>query len=151
MRKYFLRFWTRRDPLTPEKAWVDYKAQVDKADKEFKTPIRKGYETDRGRVYLQYGQPNSADRVDHEPSSYPYEIWHYYNLGSQSNAKFIFYNPSLVANDYELLHSTVIGEPYDPAWHYKLHKRDTQLNDINTKGSQWHYGSRSRDLFDIPR
>ena len=49
MRKYFLRFWTRRDPLTPEKAWVDYKAQVDKADKEFKTPIRKGYETDRGR------------------------------------------------------------------------------------------------------
>lgn len=152
MQKYFLHFWEQRDQLAPEQAWNTYQELLAKVDKEFGTPIREGYETDRGRVYLQYGQANTVAKMDQEPTSYPYEIWHYYKLEKQSNVKFIFYNPDLVTNDYELLHSTYIGEIFDVAWHYKLNKRDTAPgSDLNRTTSPNHYGTRLQDIYNDPR
>ena len=39
---------------------------------------------------MQYGPPNSRNKVDNAASTYPYEIWHYYKLKNQSNKKFVF-------------------------------------------------------------
>jgi len=47
--------------------------------------------TDRGRVYLKYGPPNIISRKLYEPSSYPYEIWHYYVLGDNQRNKNSFF------------------------------------------------------------
>ena len=43
-------------------------------------------------------------------------------MTSQSNVKFIFYNPSLAAGDYILLHSTARGEVFNPRWEVELYR-----------------------------
>jgi len=151
MRKYFYHFWQKRNKLEPERLWLSYNEQVQKVQKEYGTIINSGYETDRGRVYLQYGQPNSVEVVHHAPSSYPYEIWHYYKLGKRSNSKFIFYNPDLVTEEFVILHSNVPGEPYDAAWHYKLQERNTLRDNIDKTMAPIPYGEKALDFYSMPR
>jgi len=113
--------------------------------------IRRGFETDRGRVYLQYGPPNSITSRSHEPSSYPYEIWYYHQLtDAQWNKRFVFYNPDLVTNDYELLHSNAIGENYNQTWKHDLHKRNTMnIDPYNTEDvDRW--GSEAERIYNNP-
>lgn len=55
---FMYQFWTRRDPLNAEGAWREYKERVDYVNKNFSWPKTKGIQTDRGRVYLQYGPPD---------------------------------------------------------------------------------------------
>ena len=126
-----------------------YSAQVKKVQREYGGMIMKGYETDRGRVYLQYGQPNSVEVRNMDPASYPYEIWHYYKLGEMSNAKFVFYDPEFVDQTYELLHSNVPGEPSDPAWHYKLQNlRPMNIDQMMERNT---YDSRATDFWFNPK
>lgn len=150
MKRYFYNFWSVRDPVDPEKAWKEYYVQVLRVDEQYGTIIKKGYESDRGRVFLQYGLPNNISVSLYEPSSYPYEIWHYYKLGNQSNRKFIFYDESMVVGDYELLHSDAIGEPHDPAWRYKLEKRNTVIKDLSRQNVPDHWGGNAVNLYRNP-
>ncbi|NVO04156.1 MAG: GWxTD domain-containing protein [Bacteroidetes bacterium] len=151
MKQFFLNFWINRNSSNPEKAWYTYYEEVMKVNNSFKTRIKKGYMTDRGRVYLQYGPPNTITKSDKEPNAYPYEIWHYYTLNNQRNKKFVFYNPDLVTNDYELIHSDAIGEMPDPAWQKKITKRTTPNNNLDdTKGIN-HWGNETEENFSLPK
>lgn len=151
LQKFFLNFWTSRNFQAPGKAWAEYYQKLKEVEKFFGTGIKRGYETDRGRVYLQYGEPNSITERDHEPSSYPYEIWHYHQLTeSQWNKKFVFYNPDLVTNDYELIHSNAIGEVYNPTWKYQLNKRNSITNDPYNNQNPDHWGSEAEDIYNNP-
>lgn len=151
MKQYFLNFWQTRNPFEPQVEWMNYNNMVIAVDNAFGTRIRKGWETDRGRVYLQYGPPNSRQEVAYEPNAYPYEIWHYYALNQrQRNKRFVFYLPDLVTGDYELLHSDAVGEVSFPMWERKLNRDNTLLNfDENDYNSHW--GSRARQLYNNPR
>lgn len=55
---FLYRFWMRREPLNADGAWREYKERVDYVNKNFSWPKTKGIQTDRGRVYLQYGAPD---------------------------------------------------------------------------------------------
>ncbi len=151
MRQYFLNFWLSRDRSNPAEAWYSYHSEVLKADDVFSTPISRGYETERGRVYLQYGQPNAIADNKFEPSAYPYQIWHYYKLKNQSNRKFVFINTDLVTNDYELIHSDAIGEPYNQYWKMMVYGRDQPTNDPDQTNQSDHFGSKLDDFFTSPR
>jgi GWxTD domain-containing protein len=152
MQRFFLGFWKNRNPTNPEQAWLAYLQQVKAVQKEFGTQIKKGYETDRGRVYLQYGAPHQRTQSTPEPSAYPYEIWQYYQLpDGQANRKFVFYNPDLVTNDYRLIHSTAQGEIYDTRWELRVHNRNNQSRDFDEENSQDHLGGQTKDLFNNPR
>jgi len=151
MQKFFLYFWNKRNNLSPETAWLAYLKEVNRVDRDYGTRIYKGYETDRGRVYLQYGLPNSITKVDHEPNSYPYEIWHYYKTNKRSNVKFVFIDTDLAINDYTLIHSNAIGEIYDPSWHYQTQKRNTPFDNIDIERGPEHYGGRALDYYKNPR
>ena len=108
--------------------------------------------TDRGRVYLKYGEPNQISKFENEPSSYPYEIWQYYQVSNQrNNRKFIFYNPDLVTNDYTLIHSDALGETRDDRWRIRLTKRNNAIIDLDQDKSNDHYGSKVDDMFSNPR
>ncbi|MFC2100705.1 GWxTD domain-containing protein [Bacteroidota bacterium] len=151
LQQYFLNFWLNRDSNDPEKAWKEYLVEVRKADENFSTSIRRGYETDRGRVYLKYGPPNVISDNPHEPSAYPYQIWQYYQLDHQRNKKFVFISKDLVTNDYELIHSDAIGEFYNNSWKLMVHRRDTPTNDPDETEFINHFGSRLNEFFDNPR
>lgn len=151
MQKYFLSFWQERNYSEPGVAWANYLIEVKKVNNEFSSKIRKGYETDRGRVYLYYGEPNSITKSYFEPSAYPYEIWHYYTCKNQRNKKFVFYNPDLVTNDFILIHSDAIGEVNDYKWQQKLYSRNNVTNDIDVDGVRDHFGRKSQEYFDNPR
>ena len=55
---FLYRFWQRRNQLSPEGAWLKYKERIDYVQATFSYPLTKGINTDRGRVYLQYGPPD---------------------------------------------------------------------------------------------
>lgn len=162
MQQYFYNFWQSRSSSNPELAWLEYYKEVQKVNKEFGTYGLKGYDTDRGRVYLQYGVPDSRQKVDTEPSSYPYEIWQYNQLvdktqvltnpyNKQSNKSFVFYNPDLVSNKYTLLHSNARGEVNNSRWQIDLHKRDSQSGNMDVEKSSEHFGGNVEDNFRNPR
>ncbi len=151
MQKYFYNFWYTRDMTNPRAAWEGYKEKLDEVNKVFSTRIRKGYETDRGRVYLQYGPPNTIAKSDFEPSAYPYEIWHYYNLGNQTNRRFVFLMREFATNNYELIHSDAIGEIYDPRWQIRVHQRDTPTHSLDPEDARRHWGGRVDDFYRNPR
>ena len=151
MQHFLYNFWSRRDRVNPEPAWLSYLAEVKKVNEAYSSFIQKGYKTERGRVYLQYGPPNTIDQNYNEPSAYPYEIWHYYRLNNQSNRKFVFYNRNMATNEFELLHSDATGEAYEPRWEVMLHQRNTQSGvDWDTERAPSHLGSHS-DEFSQPK
>ena len=104
-RQFLYSFWYNRQPNNPELAWQKYKAEVAKTDQLFATKVRRGYQTDMGRIFLKYGPPNTITDRPNEPSAYPYQIWHYYKIGKFNNKRFIFYKPDLGSDEYVTLHS----------------------------------------------
>lgn len=152
MQQYVNYFWSRHAPEDPEKGWREYQLEVQKANASFGTRNMKGYETDRGRVYLQYGPPNTIVTETTDPNSYPYEIWHYYKAGDQTNRKFVFYSTELSANVYRLLHSDARGELQEPNWELKLHSRSQQFGvDMDQGNSFDTYGSQTKENFRMPK
>ena len=55
---FLYRFWTARDAMAPEAAWLQYKERIDYVQAHFSYPRTPGIHTDFGRVYLQYGPPD---------------------------------------------------------------------------------------------
>ncbi|MCX6280686.1 MAG: GWxTD domain-containing protein [Bacteroidetes bacterium] len=151
LQKYFFSFWQQRSSSEPEKAWQAYNAQVNIAQANFATKIKKGYQTDRGRVYLQYGPPNAREGHYAEPNTYPYEIWQYYTLNnSQRNKRFVFYSPDMVTADFILLHSDAIGEQYEPRWKVALRNKMNAPVDISETQVVSVWGDYSEDAWDLP-
>ena len=147
LQKYFYSFWAKRNESDPEGEWKEYKAKVDFVQKRYGSKVIQGYRTDRGRVYLKYGPPTHIDEEPYDPQAYPYEIWHYYTLGGQTNIKFVFYNRDLISNNYELLHSDLIGEINDPAWQMKLVKRLSPNSNPDILTPEEYWGGNAHDKF----
>jgi len=145
LQKFFYAFWLKRDPVDPKKAWNAYLEKIKYVDREFGCKLVQGYRTDRGRVYLQYGAPNSIFESPFDSHSYPYEIWHYYYCVDQSNVKFIFWNVDLVSNDYELLHSDKRGEMQDPFWQIKVTQRKIPNFNFDIRTPEDYFGGNPKD------
>ncbi len=124
MQQFFYNFWEKRNENNPEVAWQEYRTNLNIVEQKYSTNQAHGYTTARGRVYLQYGAPNSVISEKNEQSAYPYEIWHYYKIADQTDKKFIFFNKNLMHNDYELLHSTMTGELHNADWERELYARN---------------------------
>ncbi len=147
MKTFFNNFWVSYS-ANPEEDWTIYKKNVELVNRSYTSQIKKGYETERGRVYLKYGTPNDINRSNHEPSSYPYEIWHYFELNGETDIRFVFYNPDIVGDDYLLLHSNLTGEHHNPYWQRDLTRRNnTSPSDLNNTRGHSQYGNRARQVF----
>lgn len=122
LKRFFYYFWLSRDSLHPLDAWHKYLGEVIKVDNSFSMRDVKGYRTDRGRIYLQYGPPNIRDVEKMNPTTYPHEIWEYYKLpDGEIDTKFVFYSTAIETNNYVLLHSTATGEIHNPQWQSALY------------------------------
>ena len=97
---FITEFWRRRDVAqgTTNRAFRDqYMARLDFARETFKQ-----LSSDRSRIYLLYGEPQSRVSYDCSRLLQPLEIWSYYELpGMGHSVRFIFYVPKM-ARDYKL-------------------------------------------------
>lgn len=149
-RKYVQAYWVLSSGTQkPYDAWMKYKAQVQLVERLYSNNFMEGFETDRGRVYLQYGPPNNIITRETSPSEYPYEIWQYDKIKKYSNKRFVFYNTDLVNNNYRLLHSDMIGELQNYRWQQALAKRNSPNRNIDdpNDGNNDHFGGESMDLY----
>lgn len=121
MRNYLYSFWYKQNPSDPEGEWNKYHRNVNIVNKLYGTRIKKGYDSDRGRVYLAYGPPTDVEKRSFEANIAPYEIWQYNRINSkyeiaQTNKQFIFGELQEGSRDFELIHSTAIGEINNRSW-----------------------------------
>jgi GWxTD domain-containing protein len=152
LQQYFYNFWVNRNPNDPEGDWKKYNEEVKYVNQQFKTFGLKGYETDRGRVYLQYGPPDQRVRSTVNPTSYPYEIWEYYRLSDgEIDRKFVFYEPDLVTNNYQLLHSTARGEIQNRQWQVILNNTMGTPGNVDQNTITDPFGENTLDDFSNPR
>ncbi|MBR5028869.1 MAG: GWxTD domain-containing protein, partial [Bacteroidales bacterium] len=129
---YFLyMFWAKRDDKDPAAAWEEYRKNLLLVEKEYgygKTP---GYNTDRGRVYLQYGPPNYIIDERHKVSVrnlqtqgqityYPYQMWRYDMLPADEPKRMFVFFDEFLSGDFKLLHSNARGEVQDMLWERRL-------------------------------
>lgn len=153
-RRFLSYFWKSKDAYDPENAWKTYQIEVLKTNQSFGNKYVPGYATDMGRVYLEYGPPNTIVDQEYESGggrhegAVPYQIWHYYEIGDQRNGKFVFYNPHLIHKGYTLLHSNVVGEISNTHWQTFLYR--DQLQNIDAPDNDVYEG-RSGELYNNPR
>lgn len=123
-RLYLFKYWAKKNAIMPEQSYDEYMMTSKTVDRTYGSGMGFGFDTDRGRLFLKYGRPTDVITVENETSAPPYEIWVYNKIEKtgQTNVKFIFYNPSLIANGYKLLHSTCRGEIQNPRWKSDLYR-----------------------------
>jgi GWxTD domain-containing protein len=132
MKNFIVDFWQRRagDTANPIKLWAAYYKDVQQVMRLFKCGKQKGYYSDRGRVYLQYGPPSQRSQQPVENNTFPYEIWQYYRTTDRvngmffSNRKFVFVNKMLGDDCYMLIHSDMRGEVNNPRWQFEVTRRN---------------------------
>lgn len=89
-----------------------YLARAEQANEKFKAMGKKGWETDQGRVFMLYSQPDEIERVPSEAGSKPYEVWKYFKI--ENGVEFVFVEMGYGV--MQLVHSTKRGELWDDNW-----------------------------------
>lgn len=117
MRYFVYNFFSKKNSADPEAEWKKYSDKVRAANKIYSASGKPGYETDRGFIFLKYGEPSERVIARNEPGSLPYEIWVYNTLPKYGRVcHFLFYQPSSINSNYELLHTTVPDEMKNAEW-----------------------------------
>jgi len=127
VRNYLQSFWTKKNKENPLVGFVNYKELLAEAEKKYATQTMLAYQTDRGRVFLQYGKPNMVENEYSDRfrqamknlNTVPYEIWYYYTLEKpvkQNDIIFVFIQENRGNDNYRLYHSTGLGEVRNREW-----------------------------------
>lgn len=71
---YLAKFWSARN-------LAEFSRRMETAESRFRQPKTPGANTDRGRVYVKYGEPDAIEQKVAEAEARPREYWHYYGTG----------------------------------------------------------------------
>lgn len=91
--RLFQEFWDRRDPspgTRRNERMEEYYYRIAYADRTYSRLRNAGWSTDRGEVFVRFGEP---DFVESHPFNYgtkPYQVWYYERIGR----RFIFVDES---------------------------------------------------------
>ncbi|HTP13946.1 MAG TPA: GWxTD domain-containing protein [Bacteroidota bacterium] len=117
MRNFLGKFWASveagRPPISDGITRTAYLHRIEVATQRFRAMGRDGWQTDRGRAYVLYGEPDDIERYPSTQGQKPYEVWHYYKI--ESGVEFDFVDRSGFG-DYILVNSTKRGELQDDQW-----------------------------------
>jgi GWxTD domain-containing protein len=104
----FENFWKKHDPSpgsSVNELREEYYRRIRYANQYYSTVNREGWETDRGMIYIKYGEPDQIERHPFELDSKPYQLWYYY--GQRRTFAFI---DTRGDGDYQLQY------PFDGDW-----------------------------------
>jgi GWxTD domain-containing protein len=115
-------FWRKRDPNpeTPENEFkMEHYRRINTANLRFShtQESNDGWNTDMGRVYITYGEPDDIERHPSSQETKPWEQWNYHNL--EGGVYFIFVDQDGYGA-YRLVHSDKKGEISHPEWEQLL-------------------------------
>ena len=119
-REFLYKFWTQKANENDEDkkySYSNYMNRVKIANEKYKSFAKKGWESDMGRIYIEYGKPSEIERHPNESNKKPYEIWYYNDI--EGGVEFIFGDLTGFKN-YVLLTSTKRGEVQDDSWLQRL-------------------------------
>jgi GWxTD domain-containing protein len=119
-RDFLAKFWLDVEKGQDGRRSIDrtvYLHRVTIANQRYRGMGKEGWQTDRGRVYLLYGEPDEVERFPNSEDSKPYEVWHYYQI--ESGVEFDFIDRNGFGN-YTLVNSTKRGEIQDSGWQQYL-------------------------------
>jgi GWxTD domain-containing protein len=115
-REFLFNFWNVRDDnlnTSENEFFYEYLKRIDISNQRFNSMQKQGWKTDRGRVYIIYGEPSEIERYPNQIESRPYEIWYYNDI--EGGVYFIFADLTGFS-EYTLVHSTKRGELRDENW-----------------------------------
>lgn len=75
-------FWRIRDPVpatATNEALVSYFERIETANRTWRSALRPGFQSDRGRVYMTLGAPDEIIERPMPGGPVPFEIWRYYD------------------------------------------------------------------------
>lgn len=119
-REFMFNYWESRnnDPLNSESySYLAYVKRVKESNAKYKAMGKEGWKTDRGRIYIMYGEPSEIERFPNKPQTRPYEIWSYYDI--EGGVYFVF-GDITGFSDYQVIHSTKRGELRDESWERRI-------------------------------
>jgi len=93
-------FWKIRDPVpstATNEALISYFQRIETANRTWKSALRPGYQSDRGRVYITLGPPDEIIERPMPAGPVPFEIWRYYDYNVE-----IRFIDRIGFNNYEL-------------------------------------------------
>lgn len=114
MQNYFFSFWKGRNPDEPEAEWMAYAKVLQYVENTFTSMSQRGFETDRGIVYLMHGKPFLEKLYNRDGNEF--WIWNYERINDQGNVYYVFLNRDNISDDFQLVHSTLKNELYDETW-----------------------------------
>ncbi len=132
MRQFLTQFWYRRDKVSgssPGTNRREFLRRVQEANQKFRAMGKEGWQTDRGRILLKYGEPDEIERHPSSMDLLPYEIWYYHNL--EGGSEFIFADLRGFG-EYELIHSTYRKELQNPNWKQLIEKHSGFMENGNS-------------------
>jgi GWxTD domain-containing protein len=115
-RSFLFTFWTARDidRTTERNEYRDeYLQRVRFAQESYTVGPHEGWQSDRGRIRIMYGEPDEVERNPSNQETYPYEIWQFDKL--QGGVIFVFVD-TMGMNDFQLVHSTHRNELQNENW-----------------------------------
>jgi len=77
-------FWRGKDPTpgTPRNEFFEeHLRRFRYANEHYRAPLAEGWKTDRGRIYVLFGEPDEVETYPFEMGRKPTEIWHYFGGG----------------------------------------------------------------------
>ena len=119
-REFMFEFWKAKDEnaATPENEFYrQYLQRIELCNDRYTSMGKSGWKTDRGRIFLLYGEPTEIERYPNQLETRPYETWQYTEI--EGGVYFVFADLTGFS-DYTLIHSTKRGELRDDNWSRRI-------------------------------
>jgi len=116
-RNFLNQFWIEQEKKVKNSRRT-FIAAVKYVNNKYSTGNKKGWETDRGRIFLKAGKPDTHESILSNQNKLDHEIWKYF----KNNYTFVFLDKHGLS-DFRLIHSNYEGEKYDPRWEDKIEKK----------------------------
>ncbi len=112
---WLAQFWSQHN-LT------EFARRMETAAERFRRPKESGLRTDRGRIYVKYGEPDAIEQKVIESGTRPREYWHYYGIGY----RFVFVDIRGDGN-FRLVWTNAKEEPPTGLEHYLSAEEQAEL------------------------